>query len=61
MWQTCRCVLYRNGGRFVWKRKAFCIKMGDVSIQNAFRFAIKRRNDGIVKIRLGPKRGAFWA
>ena len=29
------CVLYQNGGRFVWKRNAFCIKMEGVSIQNA--------------------------
>ena len=28
------CVLYQNGGRFVWKRNAFCIKMECVSIQN---------------------------
>lgn len=41
MWQTCRCVLYRNGGRFVWKRKAFCMEMEGVLYQNGRRFDTK--------------------
>ena len=41
--EVLECVLAQNGGRFVWKRNAFCSKMEDVLYQNAFRFAIKRR------------------
>ena len=41
--EVLKCVLAQNGGRFVWKRNAFCSKMEDVLYQNAFRFAIKRR------------------
>ena len=33
-----RCVLYQNGRRFVWKRKAFCIKTWGVLYQNGKRF-----------------------
>ncbi len=29
------CVLYQNGGRFVWKRNAFCAKTEGVLYQNA--------------------------
>jgi hypothetical protein len=41
------CVLYQNGGRFVWKRNAFCIKTSSILGQNALHF--------------GSKRTLFWA
>ena len=36
------CVLYQNGGRFVWKRNAFCIKTSSILGQNALHFGSKR-------------------